>query len=184
MNRLTKLFLCFCFLSLLLVAAYPTLAERDTKNGSDKAFLMEVSVAGRPAFIMPIKADKKKIAVIPMAGTTASAVKIVTTTKGDSLQVDLLAVVENLPETLSCDSMKTLKTEKVTSYVLQGNKSIQISDFEKFGIGSFAVKVSLVPASTLTCPAGYCCCGTTMCDPNPGQCVECGNCGKCCEAGT
>lgn len=184
MNRLTKLFLCFCFLSLLLVAAYPTLAERNTTNGSDKAFLMEVSVAGRPTFILPIRADKKKVAVIPMAGTSASAVKIVTTAKGDSLQFDLLAVTEKLPETLSCDSIKTLKTEHVTSYVSQGNKSLQISDFEKFGMGSFTVKVSLVPAASLVCPAGYCCCGSTMCDPNPGQCVECGNCGKCCEAGT
>jgi hypothetical protein len=169
---------------MLLVAAYPTLAGRNTKNDSEKAFLMEVSVAGRPTFRMPIKADEKRVAVIPMAGTTASAVKIVPTAKGDSLQFDLLAVVENLPETLSCDRIKTLKTEKVTSYVAEGNKSVQVSDFGKFGIGSFVVKVSLVPAATLLCPAGYCCCGTTMCDPNPGQCVECGNCGKCCEAGT
>lgn len=184
MNRLTKLFLCFCFLSLLLVAAYPTLAGRNTRNDSEKAFLMEVSVAGRPTFRMALKADQKRVAVIPMAGNTASAVKIVPTAKAGSLQLDLLAVVENLPETLSCDRIKTLKTEKVTSYVAEGNKSIQVSDFGKFGIGSFEVKVSLVPAATLVCPAGYCCCGTTMCDPNPGQCVECGNCGKCCEAGT
>lgn len=184
MNRLTKLFLSLCFFSMILVAAYPTSAERDTKNEANKVYLMEISAADRPAFRLAVKADQKTVAVIPMTGTTASAVKIVPAAEGDSLRFDLLAVVENLPKTLSCDAIRTLKTEKVSSYVAKGEKSIQVSDFGRFGIGSFVVKVSLVPANALSCPDTACCCGSMICYPDPGDCITCGTCGKCCRGAT
>ena len=181
MNRLTKLFLCLCFFSMIFVAADPTSAERDTKNESNKVFLMEISAVDRPAFRLAVKADQKPVAVVPMKGTTASAVKIVPTAEGDSLRFDLLAVVESLPKTLSCDAIRTLKTEKVTSYVAKGDKSIQVSDFGRFGIGSFVVKVSLVPADALYCPERACCCDNITCMPDWGYCMTCGSCGMCCH---
>jgi hypothetical protein len=181
MNRLTKIFVSFCFASMILILAYPTLAERDTKNKSNKIFVMEISVAGRPVFVLPVKADEQKIAVVPMPGTTASAVKIVPTAKGDSLRFDLLAVVEKLPEKLSCDNMKTLKTEQVTSYVAQEGKTIHVSEFGRFGMNSFVVKVRLVPDFELVCPDGACCCGVNTCYPDPGHCIGCGSCGQCCR---
>ena len=181
MNRLTKIFLSLCFTSVVLVLAYPTLAERNTQKQSNKIFVMELSVAGRPVFVLPVKTDEKKVAVVPMPGTTASAIKIVPTAKGDSLQFDLLAVVEKLPEKLTCEQIKILKTEPVTSYVANEAKSIRVSDFGKFGISTFTVNVKLMPEWDLVCPDGACCCGGNTCYPNPGHCIECGSCGTCCR---
>jgi len=183
MNRLTKTFASLFFTSVILVLAYPTQAERNTKNQIRKAFVMEISAAGRPTFILPVKADETKSAVVPMTGTTASAVKIVPTAKGGSLRFDLLAVVEKLPAKLSCDVIKSLKTEPVTSYVAKGDKTIHVSDFGNFGISSFVVKVRLVDDDELflVCPDGACCCGSTRCYPNAGHCIDCGTCGTCCK---
>jgi hypothetical protein len=112
--------------------------------------------------------------------TRASAVKIVPKANGDSLQFDLLAVVEKLPETLSCDNLKKLKTEQVTSYSAHEGDMIRVSDFEKFGVAPFMVRVTRVPDLELVCPDGACCCGGNTCYPNPGHCIQCGSCGTCC----
>lgn len=181
MNRLTKLFLSLLGFTTILALAFPAVASRDTKDQSKKAFVMEISVTGRPVFILPVRADEKKLAVLPMTGMTASAVKIVPKADGDSLQFDLLAVVEKLPGTLSCDNMKKLKTEQVSSYATRDGDVIRVSDFEKFGVASFTVRVRLVPDIELVCPNGACCCGVNTCYPNPGACIECGSCGQCCR---
>jgi hypothetical protein len=183
MNRLTKLFLSLLGITTIFVLAYPAVAKRVAKDQSKKAFLMEVSVTGRPVFILPVRANEKKLAVLPMNGTTAFAVKILPRTDGDSLKFDLLAVVEKLPETLSCDNMKKLKTEPVTSYASREGDVIRVSDFEKFGVASFTVRVTRAPDEGTVCPDGACCCGGNTCYPNPGHCLQCGSCGNCCLSG-
>lgn len=180
MNRLTKLFLSLLGITTIFALAYPAVAKRVTKDQSKKAFLMEVSVPGRPVFILPVRADEKKLAVLPLSGTTATAVKILPRKDGDSLKFDLLAVVEKLPETLSCDNMKKLKTEPVISYTTRAGDVVRVSDFEKFGVAPFTVRVRLVPDLELVCPDGACCCGGNTCYPNPGHCLQCGSCGNCC----
>ena len=180
MNRLTKLPVFVCLSIFLLALCYPTFAERDSQP--NKAFLMEIAVSGRPSFLMPVNTDEKKIAVVPMSGITASAVKVMPTVKGNSLHFELSAVVDKLPETLSCDNIKTLKTEMVTSFSAGEGSVVRVLDFEKFGIGSFTVKITpLLLQQERVCPNGACCCGVNTCYPNPGACIECGSCGTCCR---
>jgi hypothetical protein len=184
MNRFTKFFFGLLGLTTIVALAFPAVARRETKDLSKKVFVMEVSVTGRPTFILPVRVDEKKLAVLPMNGTTASGVKIVPRATGESLQFDLLAVVEKLPETLSCDNMKKLKAEQVTSYSTRDGQVIRVSDFEKFGVASFIIRVRLVPDEGIVCPDGACCCGVNTCYPNPGHCIECGSCGTCCRTGS
>lgn len=182
MNKLTKRLLLFCFTSLILVVTYPASAERNSPKSTNKAFLMEIAVSGRPSFYMPVKVDDKRVAVVPMPGTTASAVKILPTVKGNSVHFELLAVVEKLPQKLSCDEIKILKTEPVTSFSARAGSVTRVSDFGKFGIGSFLVMVKPLGDFETICPDGACCCGGNTCYPNPGHCIECGSCGTCCRS--
>ena len=181
MNRLTRTLSVLCFTISIFVLSYPVLADRNSENRENKTLAIEVGVADRPTFIMPVT-DNKSIAVVPMPGTTASAVKIVPTIKGNTVHFELLAVVDKIPEKLSCDTIKTLKTQQVTSYSASEGKVIRVSDFEKFGIAPFTIRVmpAMLPP---VCPNGACCCGVNTCYPNPGACMECGSCGTCCRQG-
>jgi hypothetical protein len=181
MNRLTKVFFSLLVVTSITALAYPALAERDKKDEGQKAFIMEVSVTGRPLFTLPVRVDEQKLAVIPVNGTTAYAVKIVPKAEGDSLHFNVLAVVEKLPETLTCDNMKTLMTDQSTSYAAREGDVVRVSDFEKFGVAPFTVKVLRVAQDQAVCPNGACCCGVNTCYPNPGACIECGSCGNCCR---
>lgn len=183
MNRLTKIFLSLLVVTTIFALAYPAVAERDKKDEGSKAFVMEISVKGRPLFTLPVMANEQKLAVIPVNGTTASAVKILPKADGNSLHFNILAVVEKLPETLTCDNMKKLKTEHSTSYDAREGDVVRVSDFEKFGVAPFTVKVLRVAQDQAVCPNGACCCGVNTCYPNPGACIECGSCGNCCRTG-
>lgn len=179
MNRLTRTLPVLSFTIFVVVLSYPVFAGLDTETRVNKTLVMEVAVADRPTFIMPVN-DDKSIAVVPMRGSTASAVKIIPTVKGNLLQFELQAVVDKLPDKLSCDTIKTLKTEQVTSYSAGEGKVIRVSDFEKFGIAPFTIRVMPFQTERL-CPNGACCCGVNTCYPNPGSCIECGSCGNCCR---
>jgi hypothetical protein len=181
MNRLTKLFLSIWVASLVLAIAYPVIAERDKTDPVKEGVGIEISMDGRQPFTLSVTAQKHRLALLPVNGAKTSAVKVISQMEGGSIKFNFLAVLDKLPETPTCDNIKTLKTEAVASYVAREGDVIRVSDFEKFGVAPFTVKVMKMTAAQV-CPDGCCCCGSTTCCPNPGNCLQCGSCGLCCNS--
>jgi len=182
MNRLLKISLGVLGVMTILALSYTAIAERGKAEQGKGGFGVEISVPGRPPFTLSVKAKDERLAVVPVNGTTAYAIKVVPIVAGDSLRFRLLAVLDKLPETLSCDNIKKLKTEPGAIYVAHEGDVIRVSEFEKFGVAPFTVKVMSLAAVQTVCPDGACCCGGTTCYPNPGHCIECGSCGTCCKS--
>lgn len=182
MNRLTKVFLSIAGALVTLALAYPAVAKLDKTDQSKEGFGFEISMEGRAPFTMSVSAKNDRLALLPVSGAKASAVKVIPTVAGDSLKLELLAVVDALPDNTSCDDIKGLKTESVVSYNTREGDVIRVSEFEKFGVAPFTVKVMSLAAVQTVCPMGACCCGGTTCYPNPGNCIECGSCGRCCQS--
>ena len=183
MNRLTKIFLSFFSVITILALTYPAVAKRIKTDDGKAGFGIEISIPGRQPFTLSVKAKNERSAILPVNGANAYAVRVLPLVVGNSLKFKLLAVTEKLPELLSCDNMKGLKAELVASYVAHEGDVIRVSDFEKFGVSQFTVKVISLSAVQTTCPDGACCCGGNTCYPNPGRCIECGGCGLCCKSG-
>jgi len=183
MSRLTKVFLSLLGVITVLALAYPTLAKLDKTNRGKEGFGMEILMDGRTPLTVAVRAKDERLALLPVNAAGASAVKVVPTVQGGTLRLELLAVTDKLPKLLSCDDLKSLKTEPVASYVAADGDVIRVSDFEKFGVAPFTVKVMSLAAVQTVCPDGACCCGTITCYPEPGRCVECGSCARCCRSG-
>ena len=177
MNRLTKLFLSIMIPTTILALTYPAIAERAKHNSVKEGFSLEISMDGRQPFTLSVSARNQRVALLPVKEAKASAVKVITSVEGGSLKFKLLAVLDELPEIPTCDNIRELKTEPVASYVVGEGGVIRVSDFERFGVAPFIVKVTSPQA---VCPEGACCCDNMTCFPNPGFCIQCGPCGLCC----
>jgi hypothetical protein len=184
MNRLTKLFLTFMGATTLAILAYPAVSKIVKADDVREGFGMEISITGRQPFTMSVRAKDERLALLPVNATGAAAVKVVPAVTGGTMKLHLLAVVDKLPELSSCDDIKKLKTERVASYVVGEGDVLRVSDFEKFGVAPFTIKVTSMAAVQTVCPDGACCCGGNTCYPNPGKCIECGGCGSCCKSGS
>jgi hypothetical protein len=182
MNQLFKLSLSILGITTILAFSYTAVAERRATEEGKKGFGMEISVPGRPPFTLSVRAKDERLGVVPVSGENAYAIKVIPAVAGDSLRFRLLAVLDKLPETLSCDNIKKLKTEPGAIYVAHEGDVIRVSEFEKFGVAPFTVKVMSLAAVQTVCPDGACCCGGNTCYPNPGHCIECGGCGSCCKS--
>lgn len=180
MNQLTKLFLCILVAIAILALTYPAMAERDKATSKKDGFGLQISVEGLQPLTMSVKAGTQRLAFLPLKEAEISAVKVIPSVEGQSIKFNLLAVLDKLPLNATCANMKQLKTELVTSYVANEGDVIRVSDFEKFGVAPFTVKVISLAAAANVCPDGACCCGSMKCWPNPGQCIQCGPCGQCC----
>jgi hypothetical protein len=184
MNRLTKLFLSLLGVITVLALAYPAVARLVEPDQVKKGFGMEISIEGRQPFTMSVKAKDERLALLPLTGAEASAIKVVPAVGDGTMKLQLLAVVDKLPELPSCDDIKKLKTERVASYVVREGDVIRVTDFERYGVAPFTIKVMNLAAVQTVCPDGACCCGGNTCYPNPGKCIECGGCGTCCKSGS
>lgn len=181
MNRLTKLFLGILIASAILAIAYPAIAERSKSGAVKENFGLQISMDGRQPFTVSVKAGKERLAFLPVKEAKTTAVKVVSWVQGDALHFKLLAVLDKLPATPTCDSMKELKTELIASYVAREGEVIRVSGFEKFGVAPFKVRALSATAAQF-CGEGCCCCGSLSCCPNPGWCLQCGQCGLCCNS--
>lgn len=181
MNRLLKASVGVLVVTTILALSYTATAERGKAEQGKAGFGVEISVPGRAPLTVSVKAKDERLAIVPVNGTNAYAVKMVPMVAGDTLRFRLLAVLDKLPEALSCDNIKKLKTEPGNIYVAHEGDEIRVSEFEKFGVAPFTVKVMSLSAVQTVCPDGACCCGGNTCYPNPGHCIECGSCGTCCK---
>lgn len=176
MNKLTKLFLRMLVVTSILVLTYPATAERSIVETQGNGLGLEISMEGREQFTLSLAGKNRRQAILPVNAAKISAVKVVSWVEGDSLKFDVLAVVDKLPESATCDNSKELKAEQVGSYIAAKGEVVRISDFQKFGVAPFTVKVVAAAA----CPGGCCCCGLRQCCPPPPYCLGCGTCGICC----
>ena len=176
MNRLTKLFLRLLVVTSILALTYPATANLSTVDTEKNGFGLEISMDGRDPFTLSLSAEKRRQAILPVKGAKTSAVKVISWIEGGSLKFNLLAVLDKLPATPTCENTKELKTEQVGSYVAVKGDKLRISDFEKYGVAPFTVSV----VSATVCPDGWCCCGKIKCFPSPDFCIECSSCGLCC----
>jgi hypothetical protein len=182
MNRLTRVFLSLIVVTTIFALTYPALAMLDKTEGKE-GFGMEISMEGRQPFTMPVKAKNERLAFLPVRGAKASAVKVIPSVEGNSIKFEFLAIVDKLPEIPTCDNIKKLQTERVASYIAHEGDVIRVADFEKYGVAPFTLRVMSLAAVQTVCPEGACCCGVNTCYPNPGACIQCGNCGTCCRTG-
>lgn len=180
MNRLTKIFLCTLIVMALFALTYPVNAERDKRASTNPGFGLQISMDGQQPLTMSVKAETKRFAFFPLKEAKIPAVKIIPAVEAGSIKLNLLAVVDKLPEAPTCANMKQIKTELVTSYVAKEGDVIRVTNFEKYGVAPFTVKVISLAAAAQFCPQDACCCGSMTCWPNPGQCIQCGPCGQCC----
>ena len=181
MNRLTKVFLSLLGVTTVFALTQPAIAGLGETEQVKEGFGMEISMEGRQPFTMSVRTTNERLALLPVKGAKASAVKVIPSVQGNSIKLELLAVVDNLPETPTCDNIKKLQTETVASYVAREGDVLRVSDFEKFGVAPFTLRVMSLAAVQTTCPSGACCCGGLTCYPNTKKCVECGDCGICCS---
>ena len=181
MNRFTKISLSLLVVATILTLVYPAVAERGKTDRAKDGFGMEISLDGRQPLTMAVRAKNERLALLPVNGERVHTVKVVPAVEGDSLKLTLLAVTDKLPELPTCEQVRGLKGEAVASYVAREGDVIRVSDFEKFGVAPFTVKVLSLAAVQTTCPDGACCCGGVTCYPEPGRCVQCGGCATCCR---
>lgn len=179
MNRLTKIFLGLLVATSILALTYPAIAKRSTAASVKNSIGLEISLDGRKPFTLSLSAKNQRLAVLPVNEAKTSAIKVISRMEGGSIKFDLLAVLDKLPEVPTCDNIKELKTEPVSSYVAREGDVIRVSDFEKFGVAPFTVR-AIRPDVEAACPDGWCCCGKIKCFPNPDFCIECSSCGLCC----
>lgn len=180
MNRPTKLALGLLIATAVLTLTYPAVADRGITEASKDGFGMEISLDGRQPLTMAVRANNERLALLPVTAEGVHAIKVVPAVKDGSLKFHLLAVTDKLPEQASCEQVRGLKTQRVASYVAREGDVIRVTEFEKFGVAPFTIKVMSLAAVQTTCPDGACCCGGTTCYPNPGRCVQCGGCATCC----
>ncbi|MDX6443014.1 MAG: hypothetical protein QOH71_88 [Blastocatellia bacterium] len=179
MKQLTRVFLNLFGMALILVSTFPATSSAGNKDESKDVLVLEVSMTGLKPFKLPVIAQKKS-GILPLVGAKVSAVKVSPWLEGNSVKLDVLAVLDPLPAERSCEGVKALKTELVASYTLGAGHSIQVSALGKFGVAPFSLKVMKVTLSPDDCPPTCCCCGPTMCCPRKG-CLTCGDCGFCCN---
>ena len=183
MKKLTRILIVLLAVTMVSVSNYPSaysLSDKEKNNNNEEVPAIEISINGSKPLTVPVISQEKS-AVVPVAGAQASAVKVVSRIDGRSIRFEVFAVLDPLPTPLSCDSMKQLRSERVSSYTGEFGKTVRVSDLEKFGVAPFNVKVLKMNATQL-CPAGCCCClpGGPTCCPRRGQCLDCGSCGLCC----
>ncbi len=179
MKQLKRVFLSLFGMSLILISNYPATSNADNKDEGKDVLVIEISVAGLKPLKLPVISQRKS-GILPLLGARASAVKVAPWLEGNSVKFEVLAVLDPLPAERSCEKVHQLKTEFVTSYTLRPGEMVQVSALEKFGVAPFSVKVMKVKADSLDCPPTCCCCGPTMCCPRKG-CLDCGDCGFCCN---
>lgn len=179
MKQLTRVLLSLFSMTLILISNFPATSNADKKDEGKDVLVIEISMTGLQLFKLPVIAQKKS-GILPLVGAKASAVKVAPWLEGNSVKFEVLAVLDPLPAERSCENVKTLKTEFVTSYTLGPGESVQVSALDKFGVAPFSVKVTKVKVSADDCPPTCCCCGSTVCCPRKA-CLTCGNCGFCCN---
>lgn len=161
MNRPTsrRLFLISMVAISIFALTYTVIAGRSNTKFVKKGFNLEISMDGKQPFTLSVSTDNPRLALLPVKGARASAVKVTTSIESGVLKLNLLAVLDTLPEIANCDNIKHLKAEPVVSYVASEGDVIRVSDFESFGGASFSIKVTSPQA---VCPEGACCCSSSL----------------------
>lgn len=172
---------CLCIVAGLVLFPSYLAVTNDSKTGPDKeVLLMEISVTGKPTLTVPVISERKS-AFLPVTGTGASAVKVVRWVENDVINFEVLAVLDALPKEATCEKLKGLRTQLVASYSGRKGETIRVSALEHFDVPPFDVKIVGKPAASVDCLPGCCCCGTTLCCPRKSACLQCGDCGLCCN---
>ncbi len=178
MNKLTRVFLGLLGMTVILVPNYATRAGGD-KGDEGKALLaIEISLDSKSPLTVPVM-EQKKSAIIPVKGAKTSAVKVVSWVEDSLITFEVSAVLDPLPEVRSCDNLKQLKTELISSHTGRLGETIRVSAVEKFGVAPFNVSVIGMKSGAQCMPA-CCCCGALNCCPKKASCIGCGDCGICC----
>ena len=179
MNKLTRVFLSLLGLTIILLPNYATGAGDDKKNEGNSLLALEISVNGKKPLTVPVITQKKS-AIIPVKGAKTSAVKVVSWLENSLITFEVLAVLDPLPEVRSCDNLKQLRTQLISTHTGRLGETIRVSTLEKFGVAPFNVSVMKINPVSLDCPAVCCCCAPLQCCPKKEACLTCGDCGICC----
>lgn len=114
---------------------------------------------------LPGKHQQMGVRITPQRDTGSGTIHV----EFDGLRSDLNSLT-------SCQQMAALSGVPLGSYDLAKGSPMHISAPAEFPMPNLTV--SLIPVDDY-----HCCCGckTLRCCPNPGKCIDCGQCGSCCK---
>jgi len=177
-------------ISLILMLVLAASAQVSGQTKGQKALKIAWGDGQTTYLALPQPGQKSPWHVHPVANSQYSAIKIQVSEAGKALVVEAFGLKGNVAD-FSCQSIKQMQQEALGTYTLSPDTTtnVKVAGLERQGVLPFELAVvdssavPLVPCPTV--PPGCCGCPLgggqcTVCCPQPGHCLACGNCGACC----
>jgi len=166
-------------------------------SGRRAAPQLGIEIALKKPFYVAAALPGKSVSVVvttpPSEGNyedePISAVKLVPLMEGDKVKVTVFGLIGEAGNIKTCKEWNALKSIKIGSFVAGLDEEVTISQLRYYGV-SFEtgdLKFRVVPKKAfprdLEAAGGECGCGSCgglQCCPNPGYCINCGECGRVC----
>lgn len=145
-----------------------------------------------PVFSVPISGSDQRVAVIPISGGSATAIKVVPKLGATGIKVDVYALYG---EPAAVKNRNWCSSDAFTAELLDSRELTVVKSSATIeppvALGTGTIELRLVSSSLSTvegtvkvdaASAGCCGCNGLSCCPNPGYCLDCSVCGSCCNS--
>ena len=139
-----------------------------------------ISTTGSKDFTIPLDKSKHIWGTVPVGKGSVVAVRLLPKLENGQAAVDVLALLgdtANDGEKPTCAEAKAWKRQvSLGTYRLAANDPIALTELERYGAPSMTVKFE----RAFFLQSCLCNCNPACCNPFPGKCMGCGDCGQCC----
>ncbi len=145
-----------------------------------KGLVVDVQIPGQKGFQVAVNragSPSRAYGIIPLKNAGVPAIEVSAEQTGRNITVALSAIRGEFDAKKDCQSLRALPREKLDVLVIRGHSPVKTAALSRYGVASVSF---LIMQGVEDCCG---CSGTLYCCPSPGHCLECGNCGKCCNSG-
>jgi hypothetical protein len=190
----------FSFLALTIFSMFFAVYAANTNDNRK----LGVEINTKNSFYIPAAVGNRTITGLVRVGKSENAsadditgLKIIPKIENGKVRVEVLAVYGDIRNVKSCNELDAFKSKSLGSQVLGKGESLNLSELAnlKQSENNESLQVKIVGmkkdfndntfekvSATAQLP-GCGSCGNTICCPNAGKCIECGDCGLVCNGG-